>query len=452
MKDAEDRALAEVECHVGDSLEIRVDGSTSAATQTSFDTLSEFLTFRASDPDRTEVCTRARYDTGSSTVYLSSLRSMSGFAEPRRVEKHILDIAGPPPVRGFPLFHKGRAELDPALEEEAAHATWYGKVAASMMSRHEDALWFHRHNTTDGVGHYYLGLLDPRAHSYDSADLDSNWAAVRRWYATVDLLLGEIVRADPDSRIAMCTDHGNVGYRRIVSLASMFAKVGLVTPSDASPRLPDRSRSKLTISSNEIFVNTGTQDHPGPVSDEEYEDVRSQAIESLRGLVDPETSSHVISVAIRREQARGMLFWGAARGDIAYFLEDGYLCPGSFMLEEVFKDIHVPGHTSEHYGCLPGYETEVGSTYSFMAFSGHPGGERPTEDLGPVHLVDFAPTVLAMFGISVPWLQGRTLGEMIGPAGTAIEAWKPHTTEMRPPQTDSRGSWASGRSRRNRDQ
>lgn len=428
--------IAEVECEVSDGVRLKIRGSTEDKIRARMDEMSEYVTFRAKDQDRTEVCTRARYDSAASTLYVSPIRRMQGFADPPAIEEEIVPIAGPPPVRGFPLFHRGMADLDTALEEETYHARWYGRVAAHMMGKSEDGLWFHRHNTTDGVGHFYLGLLDPNSQAYDPSNLDANWAALRRWYSTVDLVLEEILRMDPEARLAMCTDHGNIGFSRLVSLARLFVDNGLAQPHPEMPML-DQKASRVFISTNEIFVNSSSDSDRR----DSYEEIRAKAIELLRGLVDPKVSRHVVSLAVRREDASALLYWGRSRGDILYFLEPGYLCPGPYLMKEVFRDVRVPRHGAEHFGCLPGYEDDIGSTYSFMAFSGCHGGERNVDALGPVHLVDFAPTVLAMMGISAPWLQGRVLREMIQEPSKDEEGWKPQPATERRVELDGKDTW-----------
>lgn len=401
--------------------------------------MSEYAILRAKDQERTEVCTRVRYDGSASTLYISPVRRMQGFADPPGIEKEMISIAGPPPVRGFPLFTRGLADLNAAVEEEEYHARWYGKVAGHMMMKSEEGLWFHRHNTTDGVGHFYLGLLDPNAQAYDPANLNANWAALRRWYSTVDLILEEILGVDPGARFAVCTDHGNIGFSRLVSLARLFVDNGLAQPHPEIPVLLDQKASKVFIYTNEIFVNSDAAS--GSNQGASYEETRAKAIELLRGLVDPKVSRHIVSLALRREDASALLFWGKARGDIIYFLEPGYLCPGPYVMKEVFRDVRVPRHGAEHFGCLPGYENEIGSTYSFMAFSGCHGGERDVNLLGPVHLVDFAPTVLAMMGISAPWLQGRVLREMIQEPSEDAAGWEPKPPTERRVEVDGKETW-----------
>ena len=402
---ADGSVVAEVEFSLSDQLEFRVKGRTSASGRVPLGVLSQPVELvLEGDPPR-RGCTAVRYDEKSSELYVSPLRSTRDFALPRKIEEKILEVAGLPPVKGFPLFHHGLADLDTALEEERRHALWFARISG-LISRHDDALWFHRHNTTDGVGHFYLGLIDPQSICYDPENLESNWDAVRRWYGTVDLILETIQEQDPDAIFAMATDHGNVGYRRVVSVSKALEQRGLVAASNESPRQIDRGRSKVIVQNNEIFVNTSARDPPGPVPTDQYESVREDVIEVLRSLVDPQTKRHVVSVALRREEASALRLWGRERGDIFFFLEQGYFSPDPAVPEEVFLSICPPGHSSQHHGCLPGYETEVGSMFSFMAFSIQ--NLRDAEP-GAVHLVDFAPTVLSIFGVSADWLEGRSL-------------------------------------------
>ena len=397
--------IASLECSLSGSLEATLDGESATRISSTPNMMSDFAIFRSYGG--TEVCTRLKYTESTSSVYISPIREMGGFAEPASIEGELLRIAGPPPVKGFPLFHHGQADLNTAIEEETHHAQWFGRVAAGMMGKYEDSLWFHRHNTTDGIGHYYLGLVDERAYCYHQEALDSNWDALRRWYRTIDVILGEILEADPDARFAMCTDHGHVGYGRLVSLAKLLVDNDMAKPHPERPMALDVENSRIRVSAEELFVNRDL------VKDGEYESVRDGVIQLLRDLVDPENSGHPVALAIRREDAQCLSYWGKMRGDIIYLLDGGYFAI-PYLTEDVFQQFEVPTNSSVHHGCFPGHETDVGSTFSFMAYSGNPGGERDISERGAPHLVDFAPTVLAMLGVSDPGLQGRVLWDMIG--------------------------------------
>ncbi len=398
-------AVAELEFSLSDQLDAQVKGRTKARIQSPMGVLSEPVEIVLDGDVARRACTAVRYDENSSELYVSPLRATRNFATPPRMEDAILDVAGLPPVKGFPLFDHGLADLETALEEERRHALWFARIS-QLLSRYEDALWFHRHNTTDGVGHFYLGLIDPEAFCYDPQNLQANWDAVRNWYRTVDLILATIQEQDPDAIFAMATDHGNIGYRRLISVSRALEERGLVVATTEKPRQIDRKRSRVIVGDNEIFVNTSARSPPGPVSPDNYESVREDVLEALRSIVDPQTSMHVVSIAVRREEASALKLWGAERGDIFFFLETGYFSPDPAVPDEVLVSVCPPGHSSQHHGCLPGYETEVGSMYSFMAFSIQ---NLKKSGPGTVHLVDFAPTVLSIFGTSAEWLEGRDL-------------------------------------------
>ncbi len=410
MRDQDGNELASLSCSVGKRIEIHIEGKTSSEIIIDPDFTSDHVALAGSDERHTAFTTRFRYDSESNRLYVSPLRATYGFAEPRRIERRILDEVGLPPVKGFPLYHKGKANLERSLEEELYHATWFGKVAYEMMHDEEDGLWFHRHNTTDGVGHMYLGLVDPAAHSYDPHGVEGNWQALRRWYITVDRLLEESVGKDPQARLAMCTDHGHVAYKRTLSLGRLFLNNGLVKTKDNDPGKIDEENSRIKISNDEIFINPSTCERGSG----EYERLRSEIIETLRGLVDPETGRHIVTLAVRKENAQALQFWGKKRGDVLFELEPGYFAIRDLVADEIFPGIGAK-NSSVHHGWLPGYETDVGSSYSFILFSGLGKGERDIEVVGAPHLVDFAPTVLSFLGLEGEWLQGRVLTDMIDP-------------------------------------
>jgi hypothetical protein len=222
-----------------------------------------------------------------------------------------------------------------------------------------------------------------------------------------------------------------VGYRRLVSLPRLLVDSDLAVPGDPRPspnweklralgkggkppRRLNKATSKVLVEEDEILVNLETREPPGPVPASEYDAVRDSVIEVLRGLRDPDSGQHIVALALKREDAQALSYWGGPRGDVLFMLEGGYYCPKDIVLDQLFADICVPGNSSVHHGFLPGYETNVGSSFSFMAFSGGASGERQINQHGAPHIVDFAPTVLALLGLSAKWLPGRVLWEMIG--------------------------------------
>ena len=405
--------LARVELQLGEELEVTFNDRKTLRLQPGDPGMSERFVFAGADQDRTPLCTSVRQLPGSSSVYISPLRKAGGFCQPPDLEKRILEIAGPPPVRGFPLFHRREADLETSLDEEMYHARWFGQVAAGLMGGYEDALWFHRHNTTDGIGHYYLGLVDEGAYCYDPGNPKGNWEAIRRWYQTVEMVLGTILDVDPQARCAMCTDHGHYGYRRLLSLPKVLADRGLVEADPERPMAIDRKRSKVLIMAEEIFVNLDSREPPGPVSRGQYEETRDGVIEALRELVDPLDGTHPVAMVLKREEGQALQFWGPDRGDLLFLLKGGYFAT-PMIADDVYRQFSMPSTSSVHHGSVPGYETDVGSSFSFMALAGG-SGERDIARLGIPHLVDFGPTVLAMLGLRPPeWLEGRVLWQMIG--------------------------------------
>jgi hypothetical protein len=82
--------------------------------------------------------------------------------------------------------------------------------------------------------------------------------------------------------------------------------------------------------------------------------------------------THHVAVVLKREEDQALQFWGRDRGDLLFLPRGGYFATP--MVAKTFTGSSAcPSTSSMHHGSYPGYETDVGSSFSFMAFSGKQG-------------------------------------------------------------------------------
>ncbi len=147
-----------------------------------------------------------------------------------------------------------------------------------------------------------------------------------------------------------------------------------------------------------IYVNLKSRYKDGVVDDKEYEDIRNKVIEVLRDCSD-DKGRKVLHLVFRREDAPLIGLWEDSVGDIIIVYSQGF----SWGME-YFDGTRIIGGAN-HGPQPPTAETEYCSNYAMFIIMGPDikKGYRHNEDfLGPVYLVDIAPTIAYILGIDPP--------------------------------------------------
>jgi predicted AlkP superfamily phosphohydrolase/phosphomutase len=228
---------------------------------------------------------------------------------------------------------------------------------------------------TDRLHHFYWDAKDDPHHPYHSLF----W----KLYSEIDTFVGELIERLPKGcELLLLSDHG---FCRITSEVELnlllqereFLKFRNGPPQDFSGLSPHTRAFGLI---------------PGRlyVRDRDYERTRSELIELLETLVDPQTHRPVIARVWRREEIySGPQLSRAA--DILAVPHNGYDLKARLGATRLFTTSRLQGmHTGDD---------------AFLFVRNYEISTQPKP-----HLVDLAPTLYALMGLPVPtgW-EGRTL-------------------------------------------
>jgi predicted AlkP superfamily phosphohydrolase/phosphomutase len=316
------------------------------------------------------------------------------------------------------------------MKDLAAKAEQRRKIALALLDKHETDFFMVVFAGNDRMSHClwkYIGL-DP------AVELDAEGQEIQKmicaYYRQLDDILGEMLeRCGPDTTVLVMSDHGFGPIRKEIYINKWLADQGfLVSSSNSSSRKVrtglhslarhlgitrerwhqvlgtwatkaaqdlvntiriDWSRTRAySNGSNTIQINLKGREPYGIVTPgSEYEETRSQVIERLTQLRDPETGGKVVKAAFRREeiyegphvqQAPDILMLMADEGYVAYELD--------VDVDSVFQ---LPGwrngdHTLEGVLVAAGKHIKRGATIA---------GAR---------IIDLAPTILYAMGLPVP--------------------------------------------------
>jgi len=149
-----------------------------------------------------------------------------------------------------------------------------------------------------------------------------------------------------------------------------------------------------------IYLNLQGREPDGIVAQgEEYKKLRSEIIEELRKLKDPETGEPVIShIYTKEELYNGPLTDNAP--DIIFFVKEGEYLADVQLKDRIFEDANWTSGWGTHrlHGILMGYGPDI----------------RKKGNVQNAHIMDLAPTILRLMNIPVPSdMDGKILEGMI---------------------------------------
>jgi predicted AlkP superfamily phosphohydrolase/phosphomutase len=180
-----------------------------------------------------------------------------------------------------------------------------------------------------------------------------------------------------------------------------LADRGLVKIVDRNGKLHiDWLRSKVFVDLTNIYVNLKSRYLEGMVEDEEYEAIIQQLLD-LRGLKDQD-GEYVLSFVLKKSEAPMIGLWGEYIGDVVFAYNSGYSW-GPDQIPTTGGSINSGG--ANHGSQIPTTETAISSNYATFMILGKDikkGYIRPVDQLGPIPLIDIAPTIAYILGISPP--------------------------------------------------
>lgn len=186
----------------------------------------------------------------------------------------------------------------------------------------------------------------------------------------------------------------------------------------------DTRRSRVVAGQHGVWINMKGREKYGCVNPgQEYERLRSEIIDVLMNIRDPETKECPFALIGRREDFHGMGMWGERIEDIVYFPKTYYLPywfrtaedlfksrREIFLLEEIIEKGLIWNLCAAHWG-LPEASAGYASNRAVFMLCG-PGVKRNAKGNKRVNLVDVTPTLAHCLNIRPPrQCEGRIVWE-----------------------------------------
>lgn len=303
----------------------------------------------------------------------------------------------------------GLAEDTSALNEGAIDEDAFLKQAA-LIQHEREAMFFSAldhlreglvacvFDTSDRVQHMFYRYLHPDQAAAPHA------GAIPQMYADMDRLVGDTMRrAGPDTALFVLSDHGFCAFRRGVNLNSWLRRHGYLALKSDAPESGDYfegidwSRTQAyTFGLGGLYLNLLGREAHGIVEPRAADDLKTELIGKLRGLIDEETGE----TAIRDVYASSAIYQGPyldAAPDMIVGYARGYRTSWDAAVGKVtarvFED-NGKAWSGDH--CVDP-SLVPGVLFSNLKIDAeNPGIE------------DMAPTALGLFGVEHPaWMEGR---------------------------------------------
>ncbi|MDI7275436.1 MAG: alkaline phosphatase family protein, partial [Anaerolineae bacterium] len=287
---------------------------------------------------------------------------------------------------------------------------WVASVTTFVLAEYRPELLF---ACLDGIEELQrrLLLVDPAQPEYSEERAAEYGRCLRRGYALADEAVGQVAAALDLEKAALLvvSDHGVAPVHTYVYLNSLLSgEKLLVCSAGPEPRVNARRSQAVAVGSGgaaQIYLNLRRRNRAGNVPEEEYQKVLDRIVAALQGVQGDDGRPALRRVA-RRDDLGDLHLDASTAGDLFV-----HAAPG-FALSDRLGSAAVLG-PAECYG-EAGYDATSPGMQGILLAAGR--GIRATSEVGPVHVLDLAPTVSHLLGLEAPAsYSGRVLEEVLLP-------------------------------------
>jgi predicted AlkP superfamily phosphohydrolase/phosphomutase len=353
--------------------------------------------FKITDPDMahfTVFQSRVNYNQARPVKLLREINERFGFF--------------PPSPDYYALEHGWITEGD-YFEMIERQARWTMDVATYVYTAYQPDLMLTWQGATDECGHQFM-MVDERQWNYSPQRAAEYADLYRRAHQLADENLGQLMEAlDLDeAALLVVSDHGMAPIHSYVNVNAALIRAGLMVLEDTVSYYIDTARTKANAVTSggavHVYVNLRGRERGGSVPPEEYEEVREEVIAVLSAITDPVDGKPVFQRILRREELGELRLDGENAGDVFAQVRLGYYPDYHRDRTELIQPV-------EFYG-QHGYDSTLPEMRAMFVGAGP--GIAEGKAIGPVHLVDVAPSVARLLGFAPPeGVDGRVLKEML---------------------------------------
>ena len=351
-----------------------------------------------------------------------------------------------------------------AVEEFKQSDEQWSKLALYLLEHHPQDIMMFTFMSIDTVEHHFWHYMDKGHFYHDPKGAELFRDVIFQVYQRLDRTVGEIIqRIDPSAHVFVVSDHGQEAISdRTLFINRIFFQAGLLAYKPTNPlavilrtvtrpvhewlrknlthkqklflstlfpKLRDNADAIVT-SYNEIdwsrtqafcheawacppsvVINLKGVKPQGVVEEANYEKVIQQVLAALSAVKDPRTGKPVIAKAYRREELyQGPYAERAPDLTLQWWGESPFNTKPSLRQESNLPPLRIEKPVPL---CIP--EWSGHHTLDGILIAAGPCF-KPGEKVSGARLIDLAPTLLFLLGISVPVdMDGKVLREAIDP-------------------------------------
>ncbi|MCB3584248.1 alkaline phosphatase family protein [Escherichia coli] len=310
--------------------------------------------------------------------------------------------------------------LPATIQEAEEQSLWLADSALELTQRKNYALWATVHRLIDESHHNCLGQCDPASPFYEPSQAEKYDDVMRQCYKVLDRTMARLMREMDDETVLMlASDHGAVPNSYMCDIYRYLARHQLVVLDEQGS--PDMARSQVYLKDErgglEIFVNLTGREKTGIVGQQEFDSVCARTLLALGNwqVEEDGVKRNAVSLALLKEDAAGIGFWGECAGDIVFAYNTGFVWGVSQDGEDICP-VEVPG--ANHGPQKPTAETAMSNNYGALVMYGagiKPGYYHDRQRHGPCRMTDPAATIACLLGLPLDKLDGRVMYDMLLP-------------------------------------
>jgi predicted AlkP superfamily phosphohydrolase/phosphomutase len=288
---------------------------------------------------------------------------------------------------------------------------WISAVSRFVLETYRPEVLFTSQPPVDALQRQFL-LLDP-AQPGHSPELAAEYDRyVRQGYALADAAVQDLADAlDPEqTALFVVSDRGMAPVHSEVYLNTLLAAYGLLAYEEGTGGTEVRATGSKAIAiasggAAHIYINLRGRERAGIVAEADYPAVQDAIIAALVNLKD-EAEQPIFGQVLRRDELLALGLSARTAGDVYVQAAPGYSLNDRWGSPAILAP-------AAHYG-QPGYAADLPDMHAIFVAAGR--GVQRGAQVGPVHIVDLAPTIDHLLGLQPPEPRaGRVLEEVLLP-------------------------------------
>ncbi|MFQ6058524.1 MAG: alkaline phosphatase family protein [Anaerolineae bacterium] len=303
----------------------------------------------------------------------------------------------------------GRIDEATYLEQMARLADYLMDATLYALAHYDWDLVLTYQPQTDEAGHQFL-LLDEHQRGYSPQRAELYARYYRYGYQLADENLGRLLEAVDlsDTAIFVTSDHGMAPIHSYVNVNVALIQAGLLVLQDTEQYRIDVAKTRANAVTSggavHIYINLQGREEGGIVPPEDYEEVQEEIVRVLTEIRDPLNSQPVFPRILKRQDLAALHLDASNAGDVFAQARPGYYPDFHRDRTEIFQP-------TEFYG-QHGYNATLPWMRAIFVAAGP--GIKEGVTVGPVRLVDLAPTAARLLGFAPPeTAEGRVLTEIL---------------------------------------